>query len=144
MLCLLQGMIFLHNISKGVSIIHRDLAARNVLITNEPHTAKITDFGLARTLSDKDYYRCSHSSILPFLWWANNQVNFIDVNSFLLCRRMESGSLNASYIFVLIQVCSRVHEFWQVHQSIRCLELCSRYMGDVLRRSKALHQICSD
>ncbi|XP_067941685.1 tyrosine-protein kinase JAK2-like isoform X2 [Watersipora subatra] len=65
-----EGMIFLHNISETVSIIHRDLAARNVLITNEPHVAKITDFGLARTLSEKDYYRCSRSSVLPFLWCA--------------------------------------------------------------------------
>lgn len=61
-------MVFLHNISKDVTIIHRDLAARNVLITDIPHVAKITDFGLARTLSGKDYYRCSHSAILPALW----------------------------------------------------------------------------
>lgn len=60
--------MFLHSLLDGV--IHRDLAARNVLITEEPHTAKITDFGLARMLGEKDYYRCDQQSILPFLWYV--------------------------------------------------------------------------
>lgn len=61
-----QGMLFLHSLSEGV--IHRDLAARNVLITEKPHRAKITDFGLARVLGDKDYYRSPKDSVLPLLW----------------------------------------------------------------------------
>jgi cadherin 2 type 1 (N-cadherin) len=36
--------------------VHRDLAARNVLIA-EGFLLKIGDFGLARDLSEKDYYR---------------------------------------------------------------------------------------
>lgn len=60
-----KGMQFLH--SKG--IIHRDLAARNVLVTADPDV-KISDFGLARCLEEKDYYRCSDHTALPALWCA--------------------------------------------------------------------------
>lgn len=52
-------------------MIHRDLAARNVLVTEKPHRAKITDFGLARVLTEKDYYRCDKNSILPLLWYEH-------------------------------------------------------------------------
>lgn len=68
-------MLFLHNLNEGKGIIHRDLAARNVLVTDEPHTAKITDFGLARMLGEKDYYRCNQQSILPFLWCAPESLS---------------------------------------------------------------------
>ena len=51
--------------------VHRDLAARNVLIA-EGFLLKIGDFGLARDLSEKDYYRkitpVSYSK-LHFLFW---------------------------------------------------------------------------
>lgn len=49
-------------------VIHSDLAARNVLLKNNL-TAKIADFGLARSLrEDKDYYRWSAKANIPFLW----------------------------------------------------------------------------
>ena len=46
-----------------VQCVHRDLAARNVLIA-EGFLLKIGDFGLARDLSEKDYYR----KVTPVSW----------------------------------------------------------------------------
>jgi len=61
-------MRFLHSVNGGKGIIHRDLAARNILITDEPYRGKITDFGLARLLGQKDYYRCDAQTNIPVLW----------------------------------------------------------------------------
>ena len=49
--------------------VHRDLAARNVLIT-ESCTAKVADFGLARDVRDKEYYRKVTDGRLPVKWMA--------------------------------------------------------------------------
>ena len=40
-------------------IIHRDLAARNVLV-GEEEVCKITDFGMARDVQEKDIYVRTH------------------------------------------------------------------------------------
>ena len=39
-----------------IQCIHRDIAARNVLVADD-HVLKIADFGLARDVHDRDYYR---------------------------------------------------------------------------------------
>ena len=39
-----------------LQIIHRDLAARNVLV-GEEEVMKIADYGLARVVTQNDYYR---------------------------------------------------------------------------------------
>lgn len=57
---LLQGMDYL----ASQKMIHRDLAARNILIT-ETYRAKITDFGLAHVLDEKEYYRMNKKRSLP-------------------------------------------------------------------------------
>lgn len=60
------GMYFLHGQRR---IIHRDLAARNVLLTPSL-TAKVADYGLARELSNTDYYRMQTSRPLPIRWMS--------------------------------------------------------------------------
>merc|ERR1712117_507499 len=55
-----RGMEFLHS----RRCIHRDLAARNVLVGHQG-VVKIADFGLARDLSDSDYYRKVGEGRLP-------------------------------------------------------------------------------
>ncbi|UJR27566.1 hypothetical protein I4U23_008847 [Adineta vaga] len=58
------------------SYVHRDLAARNCLVsslenkTNGKMMVKIGDFGLARMLSQQDYYRKTGEALLPVRWMA--------------------------------------------------------------------------
>jgi cadherin 2 type 1 (N-cadherin) len=49
--------------------IHRDLAARNVLVTQD-ETMKIADFGLARELQPRGYYKKSSEGRLPVKWMS--------------------------------------------------------------------------
>ena len=44
-------------------LVHRDLAARNVLV-GENLLCKVADFGMARLVEDKNYYRSSSKSHL--------------------------------------------------------------------------------
>ncbi|XP_065835753.1 tyrosine-protein kinase receptor TYRO3-like [Oscarella lobularis] len=62
-----KGMEYL----TGKRILHRDLAARNCMV-NWDLTIKISDFGLARALTeDKDYYRITQGKVgLPIRWVA--------------------------------------------------------------------------
>lgn len=49
----------------------RDLAARNCLVSfTEKILVKIGDFGLARMLSQQDYYRKTGEALLPVRWMA--------------------------------------------------------------------------
>jgi serine/threonine protein kinase len=60
-----RGMEFLHS----HRCVHRDLAARNVLVGHEG-VVKIADFGMARELSDCDYYRKVGEGKLPVKWMS--------------------------------------------------------------------------
>ncbi len=59
----------LHALHEG-NILHRDLAARNVLITEENHSfvAKISDFGLSRTMNNNSDYYTSEASNFAVKW----------------------------------------------------------------------------
>ncbi|XP_065219986.1 fibroblast growth factor receptor homolog 1-like [Planococcus citri] len=60
-----QGMKYL----SSMKCVHRDLAARNILVSNKL-VLKIADFGLARDIRDKDYYRKKTGGRLPVKWMA--------------------------------------------------------------------------
>ncbi|XP_065222477.1 fibroblast growth factor receptor homolog 1-like [Planococcus citri] len=49
--------------------VHRDLAARNVLVFDN-YTLKVADFGLARDIRNKEYYRKETKGRLPLKWMA--------------------------------------------------------------------------
>ena len=48
--------------------VHRDLASRNVLLSNSM-TCKISDFGMSRTIVNKEYYR-SRGGLIAVRWTA--------------------------------------------------------------------------
>ncbi|XP_065215125.1 plexin-A4-like [Planococcus citri] len=54
--------------------VHRDLAARNVLVC-EDYSLKIADFGLARSMRNKDYYRKTTNGKLPVKWMAPESLS---------------------------------------------------------------------
>lgn len=49
--------------------VHRDLACRNCLV-NAQRVVKIGDFGMARSMSENDYYKFNRKGMLPVRWMA--------------------------------------------------------------------------
>jgi len=69
-------MVYLHE--KG--IVHRDLALRNLLVTQSDqqgtkYIVKISDFGMARTMMDKEYYK-TESKTIPVRWCSPEALQF--------------------------------------------------------------------
>ncbi|KAL5470991.1 hypothetical protein EMCRGX_G029061 [Ephydatia muelleri] len=54
---------------EAMEVVHCDLAARNILIA-EGFVLKICDFGMARDISGKEYYRKSPKGRIPVKWTA--------------------------------------------------------------------------
>lgn len=50
-------------------LVHRDVAARNCLLAARG-TLKLADFGMARCVEEKDYYRFGRRGLLPVRWLA--------------------------------------------------------------------------
>lgn len=65
-----KGMIYLHE----EGIVHRDLAARNILLT-EDYRAKITDFGMSRTLTPDQEENATKSEVGPLKWMAPESIS---------------------------------------------------------------------
>ncbi|CAF0994824.1 unnamed protein product [Didymodactylos carnosus] len=63
-----DGCCYLENLH----YVHRDLAARNCLVEyrNGQRTIKIGDFGLARDIYRKNYYRKTGEALLPVRWMS--------------------------------------------------------------------------
>jgi hypothetical protein len=55
--------------------VHRDIAARNCLV-GHGLCVKLADFGLARAVHEKDYYRVKKGSMLPLRWMAPESVKY--------------------------------------------------------------------
>ncbi|XP_061188666.1 leukocyte tyrosine kinase receptor-like [Saccostrea echinata] len=58
------------NYLESLHFVHRDIAARNCLLTNlgPNRVAKLGDFGLAKDILLKDYYRKEGTALLPIRW----------------------------------------------------------------------------
>ena len=80
--CYLEQNSYVHRLAKRnlldkedflgfVFYLNRDLAARNCLVSlTDKLQVKIGDFGLARMLSQQDYYRKTGEALLPVRWMA--------------------------------------------------------------------------
>ena len=89
--------------------VHRDLAARNVLVGHDG-AVKIADFGMARDLSDSDYYRKVGEGKLPVKW-------------------MSPESLFERVCTPMVRLCW-VDRSSLVSVSVRCLVIWSVAVGD--------------
>ena len=105
----------------SLQCVHRDLAARNVLIA-EGFLLKVGDFGLARDLTERDYYR----KITGVSFFSISQgcgmsvVNTLGAGKFCFLYPLgqDSCPLDGHWIF------ARQNTYTQE----RCVRICSKYI----------------
>eukprot|EP01122_Echinamoeba_exundans_P012284 TRINITY_DN5092_c0_g1_i1.p1 TRINITY_DN5092_c0_g1~~TRINITY_DN5092_c0_g1_i1.p1 ORF type:complete len:825 (-),score=115.98 TRINITY_DN5092_c0_g1_i1:230-2704(-) len=75
MLHIARGLQHLH----AFRIIHRDLAARNILLTDGYRTAKISDFGMSRIVSEHSPVGVTASNFGPVKYWAPEAIRLAEL-----------------------------------------------------------------
>lgn len=70
-----NGMKFL----SSQKIVHRDLAARNILLDHNT-VAKVSDFGMAKDVYVKSYYKQRHEGSFPLRWMAIEAIQDLSFN----------------------------------------------------------------
>ncbi|KAF8367672.1 hypothetical protein PRIPAC_85501 [Pristionchus pacificus] len=87
-------------------IVYRDLAARNVLVGQSLDIIKLVDFGLARSLDDKTYYR-SQRKEFPLKWTAPEAWVFYGPDGRILQEGLSTSASDVwSFAVVLWEVYS--------------------------------------
>ncbi|XP_065219424.1 hepatocyte growth factor receptor-like [Planococcus citri] len=127
-----QGMRYL----SSMKCVHRDLAARNILVSNNL-VLKIADFGLARDIRNKDYYRKKTGGRLPVKWMAPEALHHklyttqSDVWSFgvLLWEIVTSGSLPYPTFIKMEELVQAIDDGYRMKKP----QNCSMKMYSIMR-----------
>eukprot|EP00118_Oscarella_pearsei_P001043 m.6436 g.6436 ORF g.6436 m.6436 type:complete len:932 (+) comp15866_c0_seq2:89-2884(+) len=97
--------------------IHRDLATRNCLV-GPKHIVKVADFGMTRSVYEKNYYRLAGRAILPIRWMAPETF----YGKFTIMTDVWSFGVTCWEIFTLAR-CQPYHELSDkdvIENAVRC------------------------